>query len=304
MAQRVARSVCFTLFENEQSRFDFQSPESSFCLWRDLGAIYCKCQVERCPTTGKPHIQGYVKFGKQASFARIRSTFPGIHAESCKGSPQQNIDYVSKSASRIAGPWQFGIPPIQGKRKDLELVRQLISDGQSLPEIINNPDVTSYQAMKGAEMLFKYKKPKVRTNQRVYWYHGSTGSGKTRAVYNFAEVSRFEVWASAEDIRWFDGYSGEKVALIDDFRPSDAKFSWLLKVLDRWPIRVPVKGTHVCYEPEHIFVTCPYSPTECYKNRSDEDLYQLNRRINIVQLFGTEVFRKDYNNSATASNFK
>lgn len=54
---------------------------------------------------------------------------------------------------------------------------------------------------------------------------------------------------------WFDGYLGESVAVFDDFRPWWCRFDYLLALLDRYPIRVPVKGGFVNWIPEIIIIT-------------------------------------------------
>ncbi len=53
---------------------------------------------ERCPTTGKRHLQGYCYFKNAKSLSAVKKLFKDdtIHLEAAKGSTAQNIKYCSK----------------------------------------------------------------------------------------------------------------------------------------------------------------------------------------------------------------
>ena len=46
---------------------------------------------------------------------------------------------------------------------------------------------------------------------------------------------------SSRNLQWFDGYMGQKVVCFDDFRKDFCTFHELLRLLDRYPMDVPVK---------------------------------------------------------------
>lgn len=74
---------------------------------------------------------------------------------------------------------------------------------------------------------------------------------------------------------------GQKVAIFDDFRPWWCRFDYLLRLLDRYPMQVPVKGGFVNWVPEHIIITAPQRWSDMFTGefRTPEDLAQLGRRI-------------------------
>lgn len=62
------------------------------------------------------------------------------------------------------------------------------------------------------------------------------------------------------------------------------KFSFLLRLLDIYPLQVPVKGSFVDWCPENIYITTPYNVEETFSLQS-EHLKQLTRRIFQVREF-------------------
>ncbi len=71
---------------------------------------------------------------------------------------------------------------------------------------------------------------------------------------------------------------------MDEFRPEDLKLQSLLKLLDRYPYRVPNKGGFRQMKCAHIFITCPRQPIDCYLDQG-EDIEQLVRRIHEIREF-------------------
>lgn len=120
-----------------------------------------------------------------------------------------------------------------------------------------------------------------KPNPFCVWITGPTGVGKTRASVLFSEkiVGNEEYWISNGTLKWFDGYIGQQVAILDDFRTQDCKFNQLLRLLDRYPYRTEVKGGFQDWIPKMILITAPRGPREMWSLRRDEDLRQLERRI-------------------------
>lgn len=111
----------------------------------------------------------------------------------------------------------------------------------------------------------------------VYW--GRTGSGKTKAVFDNAT----DLWIYPGG-GWFDGYDGEKQVLFDDFSGAEFKLPYLLKLLDRYPMQVPIKGDFISWLPQEIYITSNINPRNWFPNAHMEHVDALFRRItNIVE---------------------
>lgn len=260
------------------------SVESLWELLSAAGAAFFVCQWERCPESGRLHLQGYVRFGVPVGVSKLQIALPGVHAEGARGTEEQCISYCSKEASRVAGPFRYGEPARPGRRVDLSSIKaSVLEKGRIDREVIDQ--VSGQQALKFAEGLLKYSKVKRNWEMEVRWYHGSTGSGKTRAA--FEEFP--DAWMSSRNLKWWDGYDGQEVVIVDDFRRDFCTFHELLRIFDRYPYRVEFKGGSCQLLAKIIVVTCPWAPDVLYGGRSAEDVGQLMRRITEVRKFGEEV---------------
>jgi len=167
-----------------------------------------------------------------------------------------------------------------------------VLNGATARDIAFDENVSSYQSIRAGELMCRLRRLEPRIEAPVvYWLHGSTGSGKTRFAFEYADENDLELWVSSDNLKWFDGYDNQKAVLFDDFRASHCSFAFLLRLLDRYPMRVPIKGGFVFWNPSIIFITSPYKPKYVYKRFEEnvEDLNQLKRRITYTKLFGTKV---------------
>lgn len=241
-------------------------------------------QYER-GANGTPHYQGYVEALSTRSRRQMTTWLPGAHFEQAKGTQEENVAYCTKEDGRISGPWSHGEPGQQGKRTDLEsAVETMKADGISA--VIAEFPALYVRYPQGFKELSNYYLPQRSTQPRVFWMHGPTGSGKSRWCYENGGESQ---WWSSDTLKWFDGYKQQGVVVIDDFRKDYCTFHFLLRLLDRFPLRVPVKGSFVPFNSSVIFITCPWKPEVLYSNRADEDIGQLLRRIERIISFGPEV---------------
>jgi len=231
---------------------------------------------------GTPHLQAACIIGKQMTMSAIKKV-PGMkraHFESMRGSPESNLVYCTK---QDPAAFTKGKMPVEGKRDGLEAAYESLRAGATMREMAENHGVEMIKYSKGFTVTRSLLAGPRTEPPKVIWMYGPTGVGKTRACVEFAnKYHGGNFWMSCATLQWLDGYDGQSVAILDDFRGKHCSFSFLLRLLDRYPFRVPFKGGFVEWNPSVIFITCPYSPDEVFKVRGEhmpEDMKQLERRI-------------------------
>ena len=88
MSNPRSASWCFTV--NNYVAADIVKIQGILCDFLVYG-------IERAPTTGTPHLQGYVEFDVRKRRSTVASLFPhGTHFEAARGSLFQNVAYCTK----------------------------------------------------------------------------------------------------------------------------------------------------------------------------------------------------------------
>lgn len=82
---------------------------------------------------------------------------------------------------------------------------------------------------------------------------GRPGTGKSRYVWDMWGDDLYSLFSQKP--LWFDGYRGEKVLLIEEFEYDGISREMLLKLLDIYPLQVPVKGGSVWAQWTKIYIT-------------------------------------------------
>lgn len=265
------RNACFTINNWKQDDID---------LFEDDLVKYMIAGQETCPKTKTPHLQGYIEFAKQLSWAAAKRILPRAHIEKRLGTAQEAIDYCLKEG----GPYfEKGERNIPGKRRDIDAAKTW----KTWKEAVDN--ASGYQALRLYEKL-ESKRPlsKEFREREVYWFYGATGTGKTMTAYNAVPEGE-EFWVSNLDGgKWFDGYTGQEWAILDELRAEDYPYRFLLRLLDGREVRVPVKGGFACWNPEVVIITTPHSPQATYHDElveKDGGIDQLLRRITQIREF-------------------
>lgn len=233
----------------------------------------------------KQHIQGYIVFRKPESRTKLQDLLGcKAHVENAKGSHEQNKAYCTKEATGV-DVIEFGTMPRTGQRSDLDAIRmELQGPGSRAARLMNittgyfSTWVRNYRALGAYVDMYDQSKMENREGPpQIFTYWGDAGTGKTRRVYE-ESPNVFNVPVSSNDSLWFDGYNGHDDVLFDDFY-GGIKFGKMLKLLDRYPIQVPVKGGYVKWQPKRIYMTSNTNPKDWYPGVPAESRRGLRRRM-------------------------
>lgn len=230
-------------------------PENSVQYW--------VAQLER-GENGTLHFQGYCELARRRSFAVVRQFFGGqAHIEPRRGSQLEAIAYCQKEDSRVKGPWTYGIPRKQGTRTDIVAFRDKIKSGGTTSDLVDEFPLELAKFPKFVSVVRSTVKRGLRKKLRVECHWGAAGTGKTRYAWEKYGDDLFIPPIRQGKTQWFDGLCEAKVLLLDDFDGS-MPLGNLLRVLDIYPVQLPVKGDHNHMVAETIIVTSNKDPELWY----------------------------------------
>lgn len=211
---------------------------------------------------GTAHIQGYIAFKNSVKFPQVKRTVgERAHVEKALGNETENKGYCSKEP-RLEGPFEFGtFTAGQGQRNDLREFAIACKTKRTAELIEEAPEMVLKYA-RGMNTIQCARKPPMREPLKIYVIWGPTGTGKTYTVYSL-RPNLFRVIAPKSGNLWFDGYDGEKTLFIDEYM-GELPLNYLLQLLDRYPMRVQIKGGHANVEWEEVFITSQYEPDAWY----------------------------------------
>lgn len=213
-----------------------------------------------------------------------------------RGNVEQNFVYCTKGTDIF----ELGTRPEPGKRNDLTTAVSLLKSGKTLRDIVMEEDVsvaaTIVRYPRGMQLVADMLTPSRTEPPLVLWLSGPTGVGKTRAAIELSWQLNVEFWMSNGSLQWFNGFRGQPLAILDDYRTKHAPFEFMLRLLDRYDVDVPFKGGFVPWTPYIIIITAPKSPTDMWNLRTQEDLAQLVRRCHVVSTISED---EDYSDVLT-----
>lgn len=183
-------------------------------------------QLEKCPHTGRIHIQGVVRMAKRMVFSSVKAELEKyfsqtIHLEGCGGTWEENLVYTSKPESRIAGPYRHN-------------VRDPDAPFQRVVEYWHGPPGTG----------------KSTTARRFLSERG----------FDIYEVAK----SQASKGTWLPGFSGQESVIMDEVDYKWFDDSGWKKILDRMPqtLVAGAGGKNVVWDPVYIILISNHPPTK------------------------------------------
>ncbi|ADD62455.1 replication-association protein [Cyclovirus PK5222] len=259
MANRTVRRFCFTWNNYPDTAYEkCETFIQKFCKYGIVGE-------ELAPTTGTPHLQGFCNLRKPTRFSTIKKHLDNsIHIEKANGSDEQNQAYCSKTGIFF----EEGSPTKQGQRNDLQL---LVDDVIGHPDIKTKDIAAKYPStfvryFRGIKELQRVVHPVAERmfKTEVYYYWGPPGTGKSRRALEEAQATgNGSIYYKPRGL-WWDGYEQQDSVIIDDFY-GWIKYDELLKITDRYPYKVQIKGGFEEFTSKKIFITSNVDTDELYK---------------------------------------
>jgi len=254
---------------------------------------------EVCPTTGRPHWQGFVVWKSQRSISAIQKeykkknkSFGFLEAERGEFSDQKAYiigpydDGKGKTKPHNPDYKEFGTPPNQGKRTDLVALKDKLVAGTTTVDDICLTKPMMYH--KYGRTLQKIEDIMLRKRFRSWmtkgiWLWGKTGVGKSHKAFENFDPDTCYLWK--DDNGWQDGYTGQETVIINDFR-AELRYNELLQMIDKWPYTVRRRGREPApFLAKTVIITSSLPPGKVYNKRVKEDsLNQLLRRLNVVEV--------------------
>ena len=243
-------------------------------------AVYSE---EAGSTTGYHHYQAFAYWEGKTTGSRVRALFGDAHVEPAGKPAVACAAYCSKDKTHLSGPYWLGaydaVPGMKPTTEQVErkskfdAAQEKISNGWHYEDFLNDHEWMAW-ALRHRQSIQDLI---MARNAHLYGEHdravsvdyiwGPAGSGKTKSILDMY-TRRSVFMADLGSAFPFDGYAGEEVLLLDDFR-SSIVFNDLLRILDQYPLRVNVKGSHswACWTKVIISANIPL--TEQYPNLSE-----------------------------------
>jgi hypothetical protein len=270
------RAWCFTLNNYTQADEDhIKNILTGFARY----VVYGR---EIAPTTGTPHLQGYVYFHNARQHRAVTRLLPHAVVQPANGTTKQNYTYctkdgdffehgdmpIEKTEARLRGGManaaRYANAVELARKGDMDAIRE--SDPQMF--LVHGPRL---------ESLYAPEARPLEGDLQHEWWVGPSGTGKSRLLWELYPKH----FAKALN-KWWDGYRHQDVVAIEEWSPkNDLTASSLKKWADRYPFPGEIKGG--CLQglrPKKIIVLSNYTPQQCFLNQ--EDLEPILRRFTVM----------------------
>lgn len=227
--------------------------------------------------SGTPHYQGYIYFRSRVVFASVKKVLPRAHIEVARGSVEENFLYCSKDKDF----YEHGDRPMsdteKGKRGREFWVEQLEHCKRGRVEDCDPKlQITHFNALHSVSAYYAAM-PLDLDDFDNHWYYGESGSGKSLKARSENPGHYLKMCN-----KWWDGYRGEDVVIIEDFDKAHKVLGHHMKIwADRYAFPAEVKGSKRNLRPQKIIVTSNWSPQQIWGDEP-ETLDPILRRFNVV----------------------
>lgn len=237
---------------------------------------------EVAPSTGTPHLQGYVCMKSKKQLSAMRKIFRG-DLDVKRGTVEQAMTYCKKGGKFL----EYGEPPSEQTDKAKKASEEVWEDTKQkaiagrIDEIDAEHFIKYYPTLNKIARDVKNKTIPLdltwTNNPPNEWIYGPSGSGKSR----YARGSNPGFYLKMNN-KWWEDYRDEEVVLIEDVGTTHLWMGDFLKIwADRYGFRCELKFGSITLRPKKIVVTSNYHPKDLWP---DKNIWEpLVRRFKIIE---------------------
>lgn len=250
--------------------------------------------------SGTPHMHIVLEDPAKTRFSSIKKLYgDSIHIEKTRGNKKQAMEYITKKGQfeeknhTVIIPAQFygEIKAVQGARNDLYVIQEMIEQGMTPVEIMNQSIVFRKHStiIKSHYFEFRKKQTPILRDVTVYWHTGNSGCGKSYTFVKLCEkYGRDKIFHLTDYGKGgFDEYCAEPILFMDEFK-GNLPFHLLLNYLDTYVCQIPCRYANGTALWNEVHITSIFTPHNVYKkmvdesSRGEDKLDQLLRRIDYL----------------------
>lgn len=239
-----------------------ESKEGLKKLHEKLDAKYTRGQLEEGEEMETHHFQFVTFLKENKRLTGMKKVNNQIHWEPSKSKSANN--YVWKDETRIDGPWEFGTIPKQGaplakKKIDWDDVWEKACN-QEIHKINAWVRICHYSKLK--DIAKDHLKIVDSDHVRGIWVHGEFGTGKSRWFRDNIPIDKLYPKLCN---KWWDGYTGQPVVVMDDLDKSHECLAQQIKIWgDRYGCILETKGGAETARYDWFVVTSQYHIDEIF----------------------------------------
>lgn len=228
---------------------------------------------EVAPSTGTPHLQGYIRFHHRKRLTQVVALIPRAHWTVANGSEEQNRTYCSKGAGVEERGTYDPRAGVQGRRSDLDKVADLALNGSSALEIAEAHPSDYIRYHGGIERLISLHQSRSANQMRqvsTMVLYGATRIGKTYFVYNtiLPSLNGGMYKTPSPPLRGnynpFDCYNNEKALFIDEFDFHNWPITLLNQILEGYPQQLQCRYNNKHANWDAVIICTNIDPTTWY----------------------------------------
>lgn len=243
--------------------------------------------------SGTKHLQFYFRTKSPACASAVRK-WPGFKKTAlfyCKGTEKQNKDYCSKEDDYTEiHPENFKEVEGAGAKFE-EICQQVLKGGEAaLQKVIDEHPGTFVRSYRGLRELVSARAPQrdLEEPPKCVYAFGEPGSGKSTLIHKMAKeeakATNEQIYYMGSSFPWFDGYTGEKIVVIDDIRDRDFKgqpvsLNFMTKMIDRFANKVQIKGGSTNLLAHSFYLSSVLHPADMWNRDAHDPVDQFLRRI-------------------------
>lgn len=250
------------------------------------GADYGSYIAERCPSTGRPHLQGYLYWKNKKRGSALLAKFPGTSGANWRvafGDASSNTVYTTKLDTALAPPVTWGVKPMDASAKGAAGSVAVKEKYKRILQLARAGDFDTIEDEFPYEMYAQKKKivshyqdamsdsvPKVIDGDMPgVWVIGPPGAGKSATARGIAEVDYgcADPYVKTCKDFWWTGYKFQNTVILDDFDPTCKDLTHEFKTwIDRYKVNVRIHHGMLAINPKHFIVTSQYEIDQCFED--------------------------------------